>query len=221
MTIRLPPTNFYGNDIVALTPTQIKKMNRNKRIDFKLSKAQIMSKEMKGSNIVTSIASNVLPLATNALPNVAKNVLPGLAHGVSSALASLGINTLFGGSILMQPEMIEYFSPFNIWTPQQLNDMNNAYNPGSPLQMRLTKEQEGGFLGALAASIGILMLINAFTGKGVRITKGDGLRVLSPGIVNPVSYDQMATSQIKKEGHGLFLGKNSPFNNIPLLGTFL
>ena len=42
------------------------------------------------------------------------------------------------------------------------------------------------------------MLINALTGKGLRITKGNGLRVLSPGIANSVSYDQMATSQIKK-----------------------
>ena len=137
-------------------------------------------------------------MATKALPTIAKTVLPGLAQGVSSALTSLGINKLFGGSIMMQPEMIEYFSSFNIWTPQQLNDMNNAYNQGSPIQMRLTREQEGGFLGALAASIGIPMLINALTGKGLRITKGNGLRVLSPGIANSVSYDQMATSQIKK-----------------------
>ena len=48
-------------------------------------------------------------MATKALPNIAKNVLPGLAQGVSSALASLGINKLFGGSIMMSPEMIEYF----------------------------------------------------------------------------------------------------------------
>ena len=78
----------------------------------------------------------------------------------------------------MQPEMIEYFSPFNIWTLQQLNDMNNALSQGSPLQMRISKEQEGGFLGSLTASIGIPMLNNVLTGKGLRITKGHGLRVL-------------------------------------------
>ena len=84
-------------------------MNQNKGMDSKSSKAQIISKEMKGSSIFASIASKVSPMATKALPNIAKNVLPGLAQGVSSALASLGINILFVGSIMMRPEMIEYF----------------------------------------------------------------------------------------------------------------
>ena len=97
---------------------------------------------------------------------------------MSGTLASLGINKLFGLSIMMQPEMIKYVAPFNIWTAQQLDDMNNALNIGSPLQMRLSKEKEGGVLGTLAVSIGIPMLTNAFTGKVLRITKGDRLGVL-------------------------------------------
>ena len=77
--------------------------------------------------------------------------------------------------------------------------MNNAINQGSPLRVKLTREQEGGILGALAASVGIQLSLKVLAGKGMQINrKGHGLGVLSPGIANQVSYDQMAILQKEK-----------------------
>ena len=105
-------------------------------------------------------------------------------------------------------------------------------------------------MGTVLASIGIPMLMNALTGKGLHVEKSRPKRSL-PVSVPPkrpkqgkgknarmmsyypppfiVSWDGMvglgikkkATKKKSKKGKGLLLGKNSPFNNIPILGAIL
>ena len=85
--------------------------------------------------------------------------------------------------------------------------------------MKLTKEQEGGFLGALDASVGIPLLMNTLTGKllpfnkgkGLQLNNGRRLRVLSTG-ASSTGYYQMAqlTGFGNKNRQGLLLGKNFP-----------
>ena len=97
---------------------------------------------------------------------------------------------------------------------------------GSGIVFKPTKKQiNGGFLGTLAA-IGILMqLIKHQTclGKGLQVGKkppggyGKGMHVgPKPGNLYPY-YPPPFLGSWGGEGQGLLLGKNSPFNNIPLL----
>ncbi|CAH3195750.1 unnamed protein product, partial [Porites evermanni] len=50
----------------------------------------------------------------------------------------------------------------------QKRDILNALQTGNGLVIRPTKTQQGGFLGTLLASIGVPLLLNALTGKGMQ-----------------------------------------------------
>ena len=126
--------------------------------------------------------------------------------------------------------------------------MEDAEQSGNGLQIDLSAEQQGGFLGALAASVGIPLLIKALTGSGLqfgRTTSGKGMRVGRCGgkrgncgrglqlgrqsgdglhILTPEASQQHFEEIFRmnrKKGSRLLLGKNSPFKGIPLLGTLL
>ena len=117
-TLRLSNSQLQGEDETPLTKSQIKKIQKallqKNGVEIKISRTQAM----KGESIFSSLAG----LATKALPTVAKaasHILPGLAQGVPSALASLGIDKLFGGSIYLEPENLPYIKPYlNQFTPE-------------------------------------------------------------------------------------------------------
>ena len=84
---------------------------------------------MTGSNIfgsISSLATKTLPTALPAITKIGNTLIRGLAHGVANALWSLGIDTLFGGSIYMKQEIIPYFAPFDVRIEPQLDEMNKA-----------------------------------------------------------------------------------------------
>ena len=55
-------------------------------------------------------------------------------------------------------------------TETQKKQINKALKTGSGIsRFRMTKQQEGGFLGTLLASIGIPLLMKAITGKGLHV----------------------------------------------------
>ena len=104
--------------------------------------------------------------------------------------------------------------------------------------IRPTKTQSGGFLGTLLASIGVPLLLNALTGKGTQVdstgSPSNTVSVYVPdttnGMITPYPYmsppffgtwENPVGAGVKKKtkGKGLLLGKNSPFNSIPILGT--
>ena len=102
-----------------------------------------------------------------------------------------------------------------------------------------TKTQSGGFLGTLLASKGIPLAVEAIkklTGGsapqiGAKKHKNRGRsapQIGLPKIPPPFySYIPYVTGQgvkkktSQKKGKGLVLGKNSPFNNIPIIGAIL
>ena len=96
--------------------------------------------------------------------------------------------------------------------------------------LKPTKKQiHGGLLGTLAA-IGIPMAIELASkifGKGLQVPPkaGMGLQVSQkPFLWQPPPFYGTWEGQGKgkgKKGKGLLLGKNSPFNQIPILGTLL
>lgn len=53
----------------------------------------------------------------------------------------------------------------------QKQQIVNTLQTGSGVVVRPTKTQEGGFLGMLLASIGVPLLLNALTGKGLEVDR--------------------------------------------------
>ena len=125
-------------------------------------------------------------------------------------------------------------------TKSQIDLINKIYQSGGRLVIKPTRKQiEGGFLGTLA-SIGIPMaisLVSKMFGSGLQVdrrgssnsanvyvpsTDGGGYPYQSPPFFgtweNPIG---MGVKKKKSKGKGLLLGKNSPFNSIPILGTIL
>ena len=145
----------------------------------------------------------------------------------------------------MLPPLVREF------TKSQINQINKAYQTGGRLVIKPTRKQiEGGFLGTLA-SIGIPMaisLVSKMFGSGLQVdrrgssntanvyvphppppptsTHGEGYPYpyRSPPFIgtweNPIGMG-IKKKKPKSKGKGILLGKNSPFNSIPILGSIL
>ena len=137
----------------------------------------------------------------------------------------------------MLPPLVREF------TKSQIYQINKAYQTGGKLVIKPTRKQiEGGFLGTLA-SIGIPMaisLVSKMFGGGLQVdrrgssntanvyvpsTHGEGYPYHFPppflgSWENPIGMG-VKKKKSKSKGKGLLLGKNSPFNSIPILGTIL
>ena len=97
VTIRIDP-NKNGNDVLALTNTQINKLEKGKPVDIKFSKAQLKhNMEIEGGFL-----SMLAGLAARALPMLAKTVLPALGVGALSGLASSGVQKVFGNGLYLK-----------------------------------------------------------------------------------------------------------------------
>jgi len=263
ITRRLTKSDLTGSDELMLTKTQLKRiqkaMNNGTGVDLKTSKTQINHLVQKGG----SLWGSLITLGTKALPYVTKavtKVAPALATGALQALGSLGIDKIFGkgqsGGFLIPQDKIDQLIKYkDLLTKKQKEQIVSAIHTGGQLVVKPTKTQSGGFLGSLLASIGVPLLLNALTGKGLQIDKkrsrrsanvhvpkiqnnesisSDGGMVLpmdyrSPFFIgtskNPIGMGvkpkKKAPKKSSKKGKGLILGKNSPFNGIPLLGAIL
>ena len=261
LTLRLKNDQLSGKDKLMLTKTQIKRIEKSKSngtgTDIKISTAQIGKQD--GGNLFSSLlpllTKTVLPLATKAIGPLASGALSGLSSfGVNKILGgkipplppgSKGMKSLLGNGLFSVPQnkvdkLIKYK---DYLTAAQKKQIVSALQSGSGIPMfKLTKKQSGGFLGTLLASIGVPLLLNALTGKGLQVDphastsnfhnvyvppkanakgKGHSLPYQSPPFYG--SWDEPVGLGIKrkKKGKGLLLGKNSPFNGIPLLGAIL
>ena len=188
------------------------------------------------------LGSKLLPMA---MP-LAKKAIASLATGALSGLASLGVDKIFGkgqrGAILVPIDKIAQLINYKyLLTTGQKKDILNTLQTGNGLVIRPTKTQQGGFLGTLLASVGVSPLLNALTGKGLQAdstgsantmsvyvpdtTNGHGMITpfpcMSPPFFGTWNNPVGAGVKKKRKGKGLLLGKNSPFNSIPILGTIL
>ena len=244
IVLRLTNDSLNGNDTLYV-PAMVKKRlqkNRqlNKGMDIKLAKTNIR-KQVGGS-----LLSTVLSLGMRALPAIGKTLGLSALGGLAEAGAKKLIGSGQKGGAFPLPMMI----PFNainklmpyltMFTTKQQRDIMNAAQTGSGVKITPTKTQSGGFLGTLLASIGIplaLNLVKKLTGRGApRVgrppsSKKDGTGAPRMGMPPPffsyppyvtTGYGKKKTSSTKKKsGKGLLLGKNSPFNGIPILGAIL
>ena len=172
MTLRLSHNQLSGGDELLLTNTQIRKIEKSK-IDgtgtsIKISTAQM--RKQSGGNLFSAL----LPLARTAFPQILKTVglsaLTGaVSGGIEKAIKGEGLFSVPQNKV---DKLIQYK---DYLTEAQKKQIVQALQTGSGIsRFRLTKkQQEGGFLGTLLASIGIPLIMKALTGKG----QGSGLHV--------------------------------------------
>ena len=244
LTLRLKHSHLRGSDELMLTKRQIDKIKKSiangTGSDIKISKTQIRNSVKHGGNLFSSLASLGAKVLPYAIKGISKAV-PALATGAATALGELGINKIFGKGITIPPQFFPMLPPLvREFTKSQINQINKAYQTGGRLVIKPTRKQiEGGFLGTLA-SIGIpiaVSLVSKMLGGGLQVdrrglsntanvyvppTHGEGYPYRSPPFIgtweNPIG---MGVKKKKSKGKGLLLGKNSPFNSIPILGTIL
>ena len=247
ITLRLSRDELSGSDELMLTKTQLKKIQKAMKngvgVDIKISKAQIQNAVRHGGSLWSTLAglsSRVLPMV---MP-LAKKVASPLFSGAVSGLASLGIDKLFGGAVMIPSSKVNKLIPYkDHLTATQKKNILQALQTGSGMHFKPTQKQIGSGIWSILASIGIPMVLNALTGKGLQVDpfdvsrtsiyvprrRGKGLQVDPPPPFygtweNPIGMGlkpKKKTSNKKKKGSGLLLGKNSPFNSIPILGALL
>ena len=102
ISIRLNHEDLNGNDILAVTRSQAKKMAKAHE-DGKGSTIRLTSKQIK-HNMKTEggFLGLLAGLAARALPMVAKTVLPALGVGALSGLASSGVQKAMGNGLYLK-----------------------------------------------------------------------------------------------------------------------
>ena len=153
------------------------------------------------------------------------SALAGLAsEGASQVVKSISGKGVQSGGFLVPQDKINKLIEFkHLLSMKQEKDILDALKSGSGVHIKPTKTQSGGLLGTLLASIGIPLAIEAIkkmTGKGApRIGRQTPPFYSFPPYVTGHGKKKRTTK--KKSGKGLLLGKNSPFNGIPILGAIL
>ena len=248
ITIRLSHSELTGPDELMLTKTQIGRIRRSlssgKGVDIKISKTQIGKVVKKGGSLFSSLAALVPALLPKAM-QLASKVVPGLAMGALGSLGNFTMDKILGqgqgqtgGFLIPQNKINLLIANKKYLTKKQKEDIISALQSGGKLVIRPTPRQRGGFLGTLLASIGIPMLLSALSGKGLqnrKKSKGRGLQNRQAcrsghGLQNrpygdpyarfpPPFIGQWGDGTKKRTGKGILFGKNSPFNDIPLLGA--
>ena len=249
IVIRLTNDSLSGSDTLFVPATVKKRLEKNRKenkgMDIKLSKTNI--RKQVGGSILTS----ALSLASAFGPTIAKTLglsaLAGLAsEGASQVVKKIsGRGAQKGGFLIPQNKIDKLIANKHLLTAKQKRDILDALQSGSGVVIKPTIKQSGGFLGTLLASIGIPMVLKALTGSGLHVEKsrprrsipvyvppkqgkGKNKRMMPyqpPPFIgnwkNPIGLGIKKKKAAKKKGKGLLLGKNSPFNNIPLIGAIL
>ena len=166
VSIHLGHEDLKGNDILAVTSLQAKKLAKahenGKGIAIRMSSSQLKHNKKIEGGFLGLLAG----LAARALPMLAKTVLPALGVGALSGLASSGVQRGMGSGLYLK---------------------------------------KGGLVSQVETD-GYGLYLKPYKGKGLQ-SYGDGWSLKQGGKL----YD----------GKGLLLGPNSPFANIPILGTIL
>ena len=101
VSIRLGHEDLQGNDIIAITNSQAKKIAKahenGKGITIRMTSKQLKHKKIEGGFL-----GLLAGLAARALPMVAKTVLPALGVGALSGLASSGVQKAMGWGLYLK-----------------------------------------------------------------------------------------------------------------------
>ena len=240
ITLRLSKDALNGSDTLLVPVTTFNRLMKNRSLkngmEIKLAKTNIR-KQVGGS-----LLSSILTLGRTFGPTLAKTIgLSALAGAASEGASQIvkkisGKGSQTGGFLIPNSKIEQLIAHKHLLSNKQKKDILNALQTGSGVHIKPTQNQTGGFLGTLLASIGIPLALEAFkkmTGSGVprigKPPKVDGGSAPRMGAYQPPppfygTWENFGGGKKKKKkklGKGLLLGKNSPFNGIPLLGTIL
>ena len=196
INIRLNNKSLIGPDNLLLTKRQFNKiqksLNNGTGTDLKFKKNQILydriqhEKEnnyfkidddrlqegiVRGGFLgaLANLGRIILPFVSKLAPKILKP----LASGAVNALGSLGIEKLISGKGLLQ-DLQKYNNPGNFRKEEIINDIQKVIKfLELNKNFKVNKKQQGGFLGALAAAIGIPLIAKLF-GAGT-IQEGQGI----------------------------------------------
>ena len=185
---RLNNKSLIGPDILLLTKRQFNKiqksLNNGTGTDLKLKKNQfqnfkkeemieLQQQQQQGGFLgaLANLGRIILPFVSKLAPKILKP----LASGAVNALGSLGIEKLISGKGLLQDLQQKYnFNNKNFRKEEIINDIQRVIKfLESNKNFKVNKKQQGGFLGALAAAIGIPLIAKLF-GAG-SIQEGQGI----------------------------------------------
>ena len=243
--LRLKHSHLQGPDELMLSQRQLSKIKKSLEngtgIQIDISQTQIKSLVKHGGNLFTSLAKIGAKLLPYAVKGVSK-VAPALATGAATALGDLGIKKLFGRGITIPQKFIPLLTPYaDEFTKAQIKQISKIFKTGGRLVIKLNKKQiEGGFLGTLA-SLGIPMaisLVSKIFGSGLQVYKGSSSNMRNVYVPptqgegyypppflgtweNTIGMGVKKKAKKKTKGKGFLLGKNSPFNEIPIIGSIL
>ena len=220
VTLRLSKKSLNGSDTLRVPAQVVKRLQKNrnagKGMQIKISKANIRKQDGSG------IFSSLMPLLKTVAPTIGKTLGLSALAGAASEGASQIIKKITGGQIFQVPNKNLYKLAMlsHLLTPKQRNDLAQAHNGASDMLFKITQKQVGNGIGTVLASIGIPLVLDALKGlrggSAVRMGRGKGgaaVRIGRPPFLG--SWGKGG------KGKGLLLGKNSPFNNIPLVGAIL
>ena len=138
----------------------------------------------------------ILPFVSKLAPKILKP----LASGAVNALGSLGIEKLISGKGLLQDLQKYNFSNKNFKKEEIINDIRKVIKfLESNKNFKVNKKQQGGFLGALAAAIGIPLIAKLF-GAGT-IQEGQGilsnfLKMIGLGSGSGMDFDSRTSQNV-------------------------
>ena len=127
-----------------------------------------------GGSILSSILPTLIKVVSKAALVLTKTVLPGLATGVASALGSLGIDSLSNSNGIDSKtgDIIKALAIIS----NELNKLPKSQKDKfDQIMMSGNDKMEGGFLGALISSIGILLVLRML-GSGLHNTPTGGFK---------------------------------------------
>ena len=228
-----------------------KSLSNGTGTDIKISKKQVRKSVKHGGNLFSSLASigaKVLPYAIKGMSKVAPALATGAVSALGEIGLNKIFGSGIPIPKKFYPMLPKIKNQLN---KSQIDLINKLFQDGKRVVIKPTPKQiEGGFLGTLA-SIGIplaISLVSKMFGSGLQVdnqglTSGFTNVYVPPMLPPQTSYGKgrprnpppfignwnnpigMGVKKGKKKpkpkGSGLLLGKNSPFNSIPILGTIL
>ena len=171
LTLRLSAKQTSGNDELMLTANQIKRITKaaalGKGVEIKISKTQIRKVMKQGG----SLFSAIIPLARSLAPTLAKTLGLSALAGLASEGASQVVKKISGtgGFLIPQNKIQKLIDNKHLLTNKQKQDILTALQSGGQVVVKPSKEQSGGLLGTMLASIGIplaLDMVKKLFGKG-------------------------------------------------------
>ena len=231
VSIKLAHKNLSGSDILMVPKNTVNRVAKSKSlgkgVQIKISKANV--RKQTGSGIFTSL----LPVLKNVAPTIGKTMGLSALAGLATEGASQLVKKITGGQIFQVPNehLFRLAMLSELLDKGQIRDLAKAHKDGSDMLFKITPGQVGNGIGSILATIGIPLILDAIKGKGVgrggprigKMSGGAGPRIGQPPpfIGNWPSASGRGKKKTTKQGQGLLLGKNSPFNNIPLVGAIL